>query len=45
MKVPLIRLDGVDKEIENCKLDLRNKISISDLYNQLKHKAPVEKVK
>ena len=45
MKIPLARLDGHDVEIENIKIDMKNKVSIHDLYNQLKNKAQVEKVK
>ena len=45
MKVPLARLDEHDSELENIKLDIKNKVSIHDLYNQLKNKAQVEKVK
>ena len=45
MKEPLVRLDGVDHEITNLKIDMKNKISIQDLYSQLRHKAPIEKVK
>ena len=45
MKVPLARLDGHDSELETIVLDMKNKVSIHDLYNQLKNKAQVEKVK
>jgi hypothetical protein len=45
MKIPLMRLDDVDGLLENIKMDLQNKVSIHDLYIQLKSKAQVEKVK
>jgi hypothetical protein len=39
MKVPLARLDDHDQEIEVIRIDMKNKVSIHDLYNQLKNKA------
>ena len=45
LKIPLQRLDTVDHLINIIQVDLKNKISIQDLYAQLKHKAPLEKVK
>jgi len=35
----------VDQHISNINLDLRNKVTVHDLYNQLKSKANVEKVR
>jgi hypothetical protein len=39
MKIPIARLDDHDTEMENFRLDMKNKVSIHDLYNQLKNKA------
>lgn len=45
MQEPIERLKIVDETLDNLQIEIRNKVSLHDLYNQLKSKAAAEKVK
>lgn len=44
LQEPIQRLDIVDEAIGDLRVDMKNKVTFTDLYNEMKQKASVDKV-